>query len=89
MSPLLVSSRVGCEIRLIGSLMGSGMQVLVPVVYEIVDNIEKWLAPKFKRFITPREAEERREERDQLFGYPPGTEPPTYGHGEPSTQPGE
>jgi hypothetical protein len=54
-----------------------------------VDSIEKWLAPQLKRFITPREAEDRREERDQLFGYPPGTDPETYTPGQPSTAPGE
>jgi multidrug efflux pump subunit AcrB len=29
--------------------------VLVPVVYEIVDDFEMWLAPKLARFITPKE----------------------------------
>ncbi len=29
--------------------------VLVPVVYEFIDDFEKWLTPRFGRFITPRE----------------------------------
>ena len=29
--------------------------VLVPVVYEFVDDLEQWLAPKFGKLITPRE----------------------------------
>jgi HAE1 family hydrophobic/amphiphilic exporter-1 len=29
--------------------------VLVPVVYEIIDDIEAWLKPKLGRFITPRD----------------------------------
>jgi HAE1 family hydrophobic/amphiphilic exporter-1 len=70
-------------VAVIGGLISSTALslVLVPVVYEIIDNIEAWLAPKFGRLITPREAEPRREERDELFGYPEG--------GEPSVQPGE
>ncbi len=30
--------------------------VLVPVVYEFVDDFESWLRPKLGRLITPREA---------------------------------
>ncbi|WP_293682381.1 efflux RND transporter permease subunit, partial [uncultured Phenylobacterium sp.] len=30
--------------------------VLVPVVYEFVDDFERWLVPKLARFVTPREA---------------------------------
>ena len=29
--------------------------VMVPVVYEIVDDIERWLTPRVARFVTPRE----------------------------------
>jgi HAE1 family hydrophobic/amphiphilic exporter-1 len=30
--------------------------LLVPVVYEFVDDIERWLAPRLGRVITPRHA---------------------------------
>jgi len=30
--------------------------VLVPVVYEFVDDFENWLRPKLGKLITPREA---------------------------------
>jgi HAE1 family hydrophobic/amphiphilic exporter-1 len=30
--------------------------VLVPVVYEIVDDLERWLTPKLSRWTTPRDA---------------------------------
>ena len=30
--------------------------VLVPVVYEFVDDFENWLKPKLARLVTPREA---------------------------------
>jgi HAE1 family hydrophobic/amphiphilic exporter-1 len=65
-------------VAVIGGLISSTALslVLVPVVYEIFDNIEKWLGPAFGRLITPREAAERKEERDELFGYPrPAVEP--------------
>jgi HAE1 family hydrophobic/amphiphilic exporter-1 len=29
--------------------------VLVPVVYEFVDDFENWLRPKLARLVTPRE----------------------------------
>jgi len=29
--------------------------VLVPVVYEFVDDFEQWLKPKLARLVTPRE----------------------------------
>jgi HAE1 family hydrophobic/amphiphilic exporter-1 len=77
------SFRQPMAVAVIGGLISSTALslVLVPVVYEIIDNIEKWLAPKFGRLITPRELEERREERDELFGFPHGSEP--------GVQPGE
>jgi HAE1 family hydrophobic/amphiphilic exporter-1 len=28
--------------------------VLVPVVYEFVDDFERWIAPKFARFLTKK-----------------------------------
>jgi HAE1 family hydrophobic/amphiphilic exporter-1 len=31
--------------------------VLVPVVYEFIDDFEQWLRPKLARLVTPREAE--------------------------------
>jgi HAE1 family hydrophobic/amphiphilic exporter-1 len=43
-------------IAVIGGLMSSTALslVLVPVVYEFVDQFEKWIAPKFARFVTPK-----------------------------------
>ncbi|MDP9103716.1 MAG: efflux RND transporter permease subunit [Pseudomonadota bacterium] len=43
-------------IAVIGGLITSTALslVLVPVVYEIVDDFERWLTPKFARLITPR-----------------------------------
>jgi HAE1 family hydrophobic/amphiphilic exporter-1 len=43
-------------IAVIGGLITSTALslVLVPVVYEIVDDFERWLTPKFARFVTPR-----------------------------------
>jgi len=29
---------------------------MVPVVYEMIDDLEHWLAPRLARFITPAEA---------------------------------
>ena len=45
-------------VAVIGGLITSTVLslVLVPVVYEIVDDIEMWLRPKLARVITPREA---------------------------------
>jgi HAE1 family hydrophobic/amphiphilic exporter-1 len=44
-------------IAVIGGLLTSTALslVLVPVVYEFVDDLEQWLAPKFGRLVTPRE----------------------------------
>lgn len=66
-------------VAVIGGLITSTFLslLLVPVVYEIIDDLERWLAPKFKGIITPREAEARQEERDELFGYP-HPEKPTH-----------
>jgi HAE1 family hydrophobic/amphiphilic exporter-1 len=45
-------------VAVIGGLITSTVLslVLVPVVYEIVDDIEMWLKPKLGRLTTPREA---------------------------------
>jgi HAE1 family hydrophobic/amphiphilic exporter-1 len=45
-------------VAVIGGLITSTVLslVLVPVVYEIIDDIEAWLRPKLARFTTPREA---------------------------------
>ena len=43
-------------IAVIGGLISSTALslVLVPVVYEIVDNFEQWVVPKFRPFVTPK-----------------------------------
>ena len=43
-------------IAVIGGLISSTALslVLVPVVYEIVDNFEQWIVPKFRPFVTPK-----------------------------------
>ncbi len=45
-------------IAVIGGLITSTLLalVMVPVIYEIVDDIEHWLVPKLGRFVTPRDA---------------------------------
>ncbi|MDB5456270.1 MAG: acriflavin resistance protein [Caulobacter sp.] len=45
-------------VAVIGGLITSTVLslVLVPVVYEIVDDFERWLTPKLARWTTPREA---------------------------------
>ncbi len=47
-------------VAVIGGLITSTVLslVLVPVVYEIVDDFEAWLRPKLGRFVTPREAKQ-------------------------------
>ena len=63
MLPTALGLGAGAEFRqpmaiaVIGGLLSSTMLslVLVPVVYEFVDDFEQWLAPKFSRFITPRD----------------------------------
>jgi len=62
MLPTALGIGAGAEFRqpmaiaVIGGLLTSTVLslVLVPVVYEFVDDIERWLTPKFGRFITPR-----------------------------------
>jgi HAE1 family hydrophobic/amphiphilic exporter-1 len=64
MLPTALALEHGAEFRqpmaiaVIGGLMTSTLLslVLVPVVYEIVDDFETWLKPKFGRFITPKDA---------------------------------
>ncbi|WP_297512746.1 efflux RND transporter permease subunit [uncultured Caulobacter sp.] len=64
MLPTALGIGTGSEFRqpmavaVIGGLITSTVLslVLVPVVYEIIDDIEHWLAPKLGRLITPREA---------------------------------
>lgn len=64
MLPTAFALEKGAEFRqpmavaVIGGLITSTMLslVLVPVVYEFVDDFENWLRPKLGRLITPREA---------------------------------
>ena len=44
-------------IAVIGGLISSTALslVLVPVVYEVIDDFERWIAPKFARFVTPKQ----------------------------------
>ena len=45
-------------VAVIGGLMTSTILslIMVPVVYEMVDDLENWLAPRLARFVTPRDA---------------------------------
>ena len=64
MLPAAFGIGVGAEWRqpmaigVIGGLISSTILslVLVPTVYEIVDDAEQWLRARFTRFVTPREA---------------------------------
>jgi HAE1 family hydrophobic/amphiphilic exporter-1 len=64
MLPTALALEKGAEFRqpmavaVIGGLITSTVLslVLVPVVYEFVDDFEQWLKPKLGRFITPRVA---------------------------------
>jgi HAE1 family hydrophobic/amphiphilic exporter-1 len=49
--------RVPMAIAVIGGLISSTILslVLVPVVYEFIDDFEMWITPKLARFVTPRE----------------------------------
>ena len=46
-------------VAVIGGLITSTILslVMVPAVYEMVDDFEQWLSPRLKRFLTPVEAE--------------------------------
>ena len=64
MLPTALALGKGSEFRqpmavaVIGGLMTSTILslVLVPVVYEFVDDFERWLLPRLGRLVTPREA---------------------------------
>jgi HAE1 family hydrophobic/amphiphilic exporter-1 len=64
MAPTALGIGTGSEFRqpmavaVIGGLITSTVLslVLVPVVYEIIDDFEHWLTPKLSRMTTPREA---------------------------------
>ncbi|HQP19090.1 MAG TPA: efflux RND transporter permease subunit, partial [Phenylobacterium sp.] len=64
MLPTALALEKGAEFRqpmavaVIGGLITSTLLslVLVPVVYEFVDDFETWLRPKLAKLITPREA---------------------------------
>jgi HAE1 family hydrophobic/amphiphilic exporter-1 len=66
MLPTALGIGKGAEFRqpmavaVIGGLITSTVLslILVPVVYELIDDLENWLKPKLARFITPREAPE-------------------------------
>jgi HAE1 family hydrophobic/amphiphilic exporter-1 len=63
MLPTALSLGKGSEFRqpmaiaVIGGLITSTVLslVLVPVVYEFVDDFERWLSPRLGRLVTPRE----------------------------------
>jgi HAE1 family hydrophobic/amphiphilic exporter-1 len=63
MLPTALALEKGAEFRqpmavaVIGGLMTSTILslVLVPVVYEFIDDFEQWLRPRLARLITPRE----------------------------------
>ncbi len=64
MLPTALALEKGAEFRqpmavaVIGGLMTSTVLslVLVPVVYEFIDDFEQWLRPKLARLVTPRDA---------------------------------
>ena len=64
MLPTALALEKGAEFRqpmavaVIGGLLTSTVLslVLVPVVYEFIDDFERWLKPKLGRYVTPREA---------------------------------
>jgi len=64
MLPTALTLGKGSEFRqpmavaVIGGLMTSTILslVLVPVVYEFIDDFERWLSPRLGRLVTPRDA---------------------------------
>ena len=74
MLPTAFALEKGAEFRqpmavaVIGGLITSTVLslVLVPVVYEFVDDFENWLKPRLARLITPREAASRVAPPDRL-----------------------
>ena len=67
MLPTALSIGKGSEFRqpmavaVIGGLMTSTVLslLLVPVVYEFIDDFERWISPLFGRLVTPREAPQK------------------------------
>lgn len=74
MLPTALALEKGAEFRqpmavaVIGGLITSTILslVLVPVVYEFVDDFEQWLKPRLAKLITPREAAPRLAPEDRL-----------------------
>ena len=74
MLPTAFALEKGAEFRqpmavaVIGGLLTSTMLslVLVPVVYEFIDDFEQWLKPRLARFVTPREAPAQTAPEDRL-----------------------
>jgi HAE1 family hydrophobic/amphiphilic exporter-1 len=74
MLPTALSLGEGSEFRqpmavaVIGGLITSTALslVLVPVVYEFVDDVERWLLPKFAKLVTPRDAPLQPAPQDRL-----------------------
>jgi HAE1 family hydrophobic/amphiphilic exporter-1 len=74
MLPTALSIGKGSEFRqpmaiaVIGGLITSTVLslLLVPVVYEFIDDLERWLAPRFGRLITPRAAPAGTAPQDRL-----------------------
>jgi hydrophobic/amphiphilic exporter-1 (mainly G- bacteria), HAE1 family len=74
MLPTALALEKGAEFRqpmavaVIGGLITSTVLslVLVPVVYEFVDDFEQWLRPRLAKLVTPREATSRLAPEDRL-----------------------
>jgi HAE1 family hydrophobic/amphiphilic exporter-1 len=74
MLPTAFALEKGAEFRqpmavaVIGGLMTSTILslVLVPVVYEFVDDFENWLKPRLAKLVTPRHADDRPTPDDRL-----------------------
>ncbi|MDP3660749.1 efflux RND transporter permease subunit [Phenylobacterium sp.] len=74
MLPTALALEKGAEFRqpmavaVIGGLITSTILslVLVPVVYEFVDDFEQWLKPRLARLVTPREAARQAAPEDRL-----------------------
>jgi len=74
MLPTALALEKGAEFRqpmavaVIGGLMTSTILslVLVPVVYEFVDDFESWLRPRLAKLVTPRESPLRPAPEDRL-----------------------
>jgi HAE1 family hydrophobic/amphiphilic exporter-1 len=74
MLPTAFALEKGAEFRqpmavaVIGGLITSTVLslVLVPVVYEFVDDFEQWLKPRLAKLVTPREATSRLAPEDRL-----------------------